>query len=165
MAEIRTVGEGEVEPWPSPSPTPGSRMDDPSYFSFRLGRWESGRPWGALGAGGGGKRGCSGRPRPSPAARQRAGRGGRDRAKGGAAAVLPGVDALPVRYRIGQSAEPTRKATQGQGTPEPHWASQRAKGDPVVPPGRGTLHCSRVGAGPSGRGPALETLTENPGSP
>lgn len=153
--EIRTVGEGEVEPRPSPTPTPistpGSRMDDPSYFSFRLGRWESGRPWGAPGAGGGGKRGCSGRPRPSPAARQRAGRGGRDRAKGGAAAVLPGVEALPVRYRIGQSARPTRKATRFN-EPLSRTGHPRApKGTPWFPPGEAlftvrALELGQVGA-------------------
>lgn len=110
-------------------------MDAPSYFSFRLGRWESGPPWGAPGGGGGGKRGCSGRPRPSPAARQRAGRGGRDHAKGGAAAVLPGVDALSVRYRIGQSAKPTLKATRVNEPLSCTGHPLAPKGTPLLPPG------------------------------
>ena len=84
---------------------------------------------------GDGKRGCSGRPRPSPAARQRAGRGGRDRAKGGAAAVLPGVDALPVRYRIGQSAGPTRKATRVNEPLSRTGHPSAPKGTPWFPPG------------------------------
>lgn len=59
-------------------------------------------------------------PRPGPA-RRAEGRGGRDRDKGGAATVLPGVGALPVCYRIGQ-----RAGRWGQGTPEPPWALVKA---------------------------------------
>ncbi|XP_047614355.1 uncharacterized protein LOC125114841 isoform X3 [Phacochoerus africanus] len=54
-------------------------------------------------------------PRPGPAAWPRAGRGGRDRAKGGAAAVLPGVGApraVRYRYRIGRSVQPRQGAAE-----------------------------------------------------
>lgn len=71
-----------------------------------------------------GKGGCSAGS--APAARLVEGRGGRDRAKGGADAVLPGVGALPVCYRISRPARPTygaagvselRSHTESRGSP------------------------------------------------
>lgn len=96
-----------------------------------------------------GGRGWEGRmlrgPRPGrqAAARLAEGRGGRDRAKGGAA-VLPGVGALPVRYRIGRRARPTCGPAGS--------ANTRATQNPAAPPGRGRLRVPRQGLNPGSPG-------------
>ncbi|XP_032354124.1 nascent polypeptide-associated complex subunit alpha, muscle-specific form-like [Camelus ferus] len=83
----------------------------------------------------------------APESSQCAGRGGRDRAKGGAAAVLPGVGALFVGYRIDRSAHSTLGAAGVSKTRSRAGHPRSPKGTPRLPHDRARFIFPPLGPG------------------